>query len=106
MRSATLRLLTLLVAVAAAATPAAAQFGKNKITYDRFDWQVYQSPHFDVYYYAAEEAFLEEVVSYAESAYVKLSQEFDHELRWRVPMIMYKTHAEFEQIVRLITRYS
>ena len=37
-----------------------AQFGKNKITYETFDWLVYESPHFNVYYYAEEEIFLEE----------------------------------------------
>jgi hypothetical protein len=79
------------------ATPVFGQFGKNKIAYDRFDWKVYHSPHFDVHYYGATEDFLEELVSYAESAYVKISKDLDHELRFRVPMIAYKTHAEFEQ---------
>jgi hypothetical protein len=35
-------------------------------------------------------------VSYAESAYVRLSKELDHELRFRVPLVIYKTHGEFE----------
>ena len=26
-------------------------FGQNKIAYETFDWQIYKSPHFDVYYY-------------------------------------------------------
>ena len=50
-----------------------AQFGKNKITYETFDWKVYESPHFNVHYYDAEEIFLEEIVSYAESAYLARS---------------------------------
>lgn len=83
------------LAGAFAATPA--QFGKNKINYETFDWRVYHSPHFDVYHYASTEPFLEEIVSYAESAYVEISTKLDHELRWRVPMIVYKTHGEFEQ---------
>ena len=37
------------------ARPADAQFfpyyGKNKVTYDNFNWRVYKSPHFEVYYY-------------------------------------------------------
>jgi Tol biopolymer transport system component len=79
------------------ATPVLGQFGKNKIAYDRFDWQIYHSPHFDIHYYGATEEFLEEIVSYAESAYVKISKDLDHELRFRVPLVVYKTHAEFEQ---------
>ena len=43
------------------------------------------------------EPFLEEIVSLIESAYLTLSRELDHELRWRVPLIVYKTHGEFQQ---------
>jgi Tol biopolymer transport system component len=89
--------LTLALFLFGAVSPAWAQFGQNKITYEQFEWKVYESPHFDVHYYDAEEPFLEDVVSYAESAYLKLSKAFDHELRWRIPLIMYKTHAEFQQ---------
>jgi len=77
--------------------PAFAQFGQNKITYAKFKWQVYRSPHFDVYYYPETEPFLEDIVSYSESAYVKLSRDLDHELRFRVPLVAYKTHGEFQQ---------
>ncbi|HEX4824668.1 MAG TPA: hypothetical protein VFV19_10155 [Candidatus Polarisedimenticolaceae bacterium] len=72
-------------------------FGQNKIAYDNYKWKVYKAPHFDIYYYPASEPFLDDVVSYAESAYVRLSKELDHELRFRVPMIIYKTHGEFEE---------
>src|SRR6185295_18087485 len=77
--------------------PVDAQFGKNKIAYDDFEWKLYPSPHFDIYYYGQEEIFLEDIVSDAESAYLRISKELDHELRFRVPMVIYKTHAEFEQ---------
>lgn len=86
---------------ASSAPPAVAQlgnaFGQNKIAYDNFHWKVYKSPHFDIYFYPESEPFLNEIVSDAESAYVRLSKELDHELRFRIPMIIYKTHAEFEE---------
>jgi Tol biopolymer transport system component len=94
------RIPAVLCAVAFLALPARAQtggFGQNKVTYETFDWKVYPSPHFDVHYYGQEEIFLEEVVSYAESAYLKISKALDHELRFRVPLVIYKTHADFEQ---------
>jgi hypothetical protein len=72
-------------------------FGKNKISYQRFDWHFYRAPHFDVYYYPEEEALLDQVVSYAESQYLRLSQILGHEIKFRIPLIYYKTHAEFEQ---------
>jgi Tol biopolymer transport system component len=81
--------------------PASAQFGgyfgQNKIAYDNFKWKVYKAPHFDVYYYPESEPFLDDIVSYAESAYVRMSKELDHELRFRIPMVIYKTHGEFEE---------
>lgn len=87
--------------VAVAATPAAAQFvggfGKNKIQYREFDWKIYHSPHFDVYYYTETEPLLEKVVSMAESAYDHLSREFDHQIQEPVPLIFYATHSHFEQ---------
>jgi len=86
-----------ILAVIAASAPVHAQFGQNKIAYERFDWNVYHSPHFDIHYYGAEEIFLEEIVSYAESAYLQISKDLDHELRFRVPLIVYKTHQEFRQ---------
>ena len=86
---------------AAGASSASAQidhyFGQNKIAYDKFRWKVYKAPHFDVYYYPESEPFLDDVVSYSESAYVRLSKELDHELRFRIPMVVYKTHGEFEE---------
>ena len=72
-------------------------FGKNKIVYQKFDWRTYKSPHFDVYYYPEEEAMLTQVVSYAESQYTRLSQILDHEIKFRINLIVYRTHAEFEQ---------
>lgn len=72
-------------------------FGKNKIAYQNFEWHLYKSPHFDVYYYPEEESLLQEVVSDAESQYMRLSQILDHEIKFRIPLIYYKTHAEFEQ---------
>ncbi len=80
--------------------PAAAQFrgfGKNKVRYDDFRWQVYHSPHFDVYFYPEEEHLLQKVVSFAESSYDQLSREFDFQIQEPTPLIFYRTHAEFEQ---------
>jgi len=83
------------------ATPAHAQFipyyGKNKVTYDSFSWQVYQSPHFRVYYYPEFEQHLSRLVSYLESAYQHVSSELKHEITFAIPVIFYKTHSEFEE---------
>jgi len=74
-----------------------AGFGKNKVQYRDFEWQIYHSPHFDVYYYEAEGELLEKVVSFAESAYDSLSRAFDFQIQEPTPLIFYDNHASFEQ---------
>lgn len=71
--------------------------GQNKIVYDTFDWSIYSSTHFDVYFYAREKGSLQKVVSLAESAYDELSRRLNYQIPRRVPLIYYATHAEFEQ---------
>ncbi|MCB1057131.1 MAG: PD40 domain-containing protein [Acidobacteria bacterium] len=96
----TLAVLALLLS-ASLALPASAQyadsFGKNKVQYRDFDWQIYHSPHFDVYFYTGSEDLLEKVVSLAESAYDTLSQQFDYQIQEPTPLIFYETHSAFEQ---------
>ncbi|MEK7798652.1 MAG: hypothetical protein AAB297_02390, partial [Acidobacteriota bacterium] len=88
---AALRLVIALLLVAAVCPARAFAFGKNKVAYQKFDWHVYRSPHFDVYYYPEEESLLQQVVSDAESQYMRLSQILDHEIKFRIPLIYYKT---------------
>ncbi|UCF67297.1 MAG: PD40 domain-containing protein [Acidobacteriota bacterium] len=97
MRALIRSLVTLSLLVLICWTPASAQFGKNKTSYATFDWKVYHSPHFDVYFYPAQENQLQAVVSELESAYLDHSQRLQHELRERVPVILYRTHREFLQ---------
>jgi len=92
--------LTLLVAV-----PAAAQLnpynpfvgGKNKVRWDKFDWKVYETPHFKISYYDRVEPSLEKIASYAESAYDEIAHKLNYQVLKPIPIIAYATHAEFEQ---------
>ncbi len=72
-------------------------FGKNKIVYDKFDWQVYHSTHFDVHFYPEEKDSLQKVVNFAESAYDELSRKFNFQITKKIPLIYYATHSAFEQ---------
>ncbi|MDL2716972.1 MAG: hypothetical protein PT977_04390 [Acidobacteriota bacterium] len=85
--------LALAILLAKEARPA----GQNKIVYDKFDWQIYQSTHFDMYHYSRERQTLQKVVSMAESAYDELSRRLNYQIPKRIPIIYYATHAEFEQ---------
>lgn len=84
------------------ASPASAQLvdyfgGKNKVNYDTFDWRRYDTEHFSIYYYPEEEAYLDEVVNWAETGYEIIGQRLNHQMRNKVPIIFFKTHSEFEQ---------
>jgi len=72
-------------------------FGKNSIHYDNFDWHIYTTDHFEIYYYTDIEKHLERVAGYAESAYQQVSADLKHDLSFKVPLILFKTHSEFEQ---------
>jgi hypothetical protein len=72
-------------------------YGKNQIHYNTFDWHIYKTDHFEIYYYPEIEQHLERVASYAESAYQHVSSDLRHDLAQKVPLMIFKTHSEFEQ---------
>src|ERR1043165_1123222 len=78
------------VAEAVAQTPYVPYFGKNKIRYNNFEWHIYVTDHFEIYYYPEIEAHLERVTSYAESAYQQVSSDLKHDLAFKVPLVLYK----------------
>ncbi|HEY6211769.1 MAG TPA: hypothetical protein VIW45_05760 [Vicinamibacterales bacterium] len=80
------------------AIPAGAQyFGQNKVQYDRFDFVVLQTPHFDVYYYAAESDAARIAARLAERWYTRLSATLHDEFDRRQPIILYASHSHFAQ---------
>ena len=54
-------LLSALAGTAAAQTPFVPYFGKNNIHYDTFEWHIYTTDHFEIYYYPEIEQHLERV---------------------------------------------
>ena len=86
-----------LAAAAAAQTPFVPYFGKNNIHYDTFQWHIYATDHFDIYYYEDEQRHIERVAGYAESCYQQISADLKHDLSFRVPLMLFKTHSEFEE---------
>jgi len=80
-----------------AQTPYVPYFGKNIVRYDRFDWHIYKTEHFEIYYYTGVDKHLERIAGYAESAYQQISADLKHDLAFKIPLIIFKTHSEFEQ---------
>jgi hypothetical protein len=88
---------SLLPEPAEAQTPYVPYFGHNRPRYTRFEWFIYKTDHFEIYYYPEVEKHLTRVASYAESAYQHVSSELKHDLADRVPLIIFKTNSEFQQ---------
>ncbi len=82
---------------ASAQTPFVPYYNKNRIKYDHFNWRIYTTDHFEIYYYPEIEQHLERVTSYAESAYQQVSADLKHDLAFKVPLVLYKTASEFQQ---------
>lgn len=81
-----------------AAVPADAQyFGRNNVQYDRFEFQILETPHFDIYFYEEERAAAHLAAHLAERWYERLSSVLDHRFDRRQPLILYASHAHFTQ---------
>src|SRR4051812_32194265 len=78
-------------------TPFVPYFGKNNIHYDTFDWHIYTTDHFEIYYYPELAKHLERLAGYAESAYQQISADLKHDLSSKIQLVLFKTHSEFEQ---------
>ena len=55
--------------------PADAQFGRNKIQYKNYEWQILTSPHFEIHFYKGEEAFAVRAALIMEDGYRMLMSE-------------------------------
>src|SRR5688572_10298969 len=81
-------------------TPTAAHaqyFGRNKVQYRSFKFQVLKTEHFDVYYYPEEAEGAAIVGRMAERWRWRLTRFFSHDLRGRQALILYAAPAHFRQ---------
>ena len=80
------------------ASPLHAQyFGRNKVQYDKFDWRVLKTEHFDIYFYTGEDATAAQAARMGERWLTRLSTMFKHELSGRQPLILYATPSQFQE---------
>ncbi|NIR42413.1 MAG: BamA/TamA family outer membrane protein [Gemmatimonadetes bacterium] len=86
------------IGVVGTAAPAQGQyFGRNKVRYEDFDFQVLKTAHFDIYFYPGERAAVERAARMAERWYVRLSRLLNHQFDRRQPLILYASHPHFRQ---------
>lgn len=85
--------------IISAISPAQAQiyFGKNKVQYTSFDWQVMTTEHFKIYFYPEEEEVAAIAAKSAENSYRHLAIKFNHEIKKKIPLIIYSSPGYFSQ---------
>jgi Tol biopolymer transport system component len=76
-------------------------FGRNKVQYEKFDFKVMKTEHFDVYFYPEMTQAAEQAARMAERWYARLSRLLNYELRGRQPLILYAASPHFQQTTAL-----
>ena len=80
------------------APPLRAQwYGRNKVQYEKFNFKIMKTRHFDVYFYLQDEQTVKMAGEMAERWYARLSRMFNHELKGRQPLVLYGSSPEFQQ---------
>ncbi len=72
-------------------------YGRNKIKYERFKFNLYQTEHFDIYSYLNDTTTLKRIASIAEKWYSRHSLVFKDTIHFLNPLILYNNHADFQQ---------
>ncbi len=73
------------------------RFGRNKVNYEEFSWEIYETEHFHVYFYQGEQHIAVVAAQMAEDAYARLSDELEYHISDIVPILIYDSHNDFEQ---------
>ncbi len=87
----------LVVCFAIVDTASAQYFGRNKVQYDDFDFQTFNTDHFEFYFYPEEEQAVKDAARMAERWYRRHSRTFLREFNKRKPIIFYANDADFQQ---------
>ena len=72
-------------------------FGQNKVRYHNLKFKVYQTPHFQIYYYLKNDSVLKRFAQDAELWYTIHQQVFRDTFSKPNPIILYADHPDFEQ---------
>lgn len=74
-----------------------AQFGKNKVQYQKFNWRYIQTQHFDVYFHDNNKTLAVFTGLVAESSLNSIQRTLKYKISQRIPIIVYNSHNQFQQ---------
>ncbi|MBC7744003.1 MAG: PD40 domain-containing protein [Flavobacterium sp.] len=82
-------------------TVKAQYFGQNKVRYKNLKFSVYQSPHFELYYYLKNDSLVKRFIKESEVWYDLHQQVFRDTFSKKNPIILYSNHADFQSTTAL-----
>src|SRR4051812_30568541 len=88
---------TLLLIFSSLSAAKAQNFGQNKVRYKNEDFQVLQTPHFEIYYYLKNQRFMQKFAQDAEIWYQMHQQVFRDSFLKKNPIILYNNQPDFQQ---------
>lgn len=72
-------------------------FGRNRPSYQRFEFQMFQSPHFDIYHYFEDDSIASYIANTYEKWYKRHQKIFLDTFETRNPILVYANHPDFQQ---------
>ncbi len=72
-------------------------FGRNRPSYQRFDFKMHQTPHFDIYHYFENDSVIKALANTYEKWYTRHQKIFRDTFETQNPIIMYANHPDFQQ---------
>lgn len=72
-------------------------FGQNKPTYKQFDFKLYKTPHFDIYYYHSSDSLIKDLAQKSEQWYLYHRQILLDTFQVQNPILLYTSHVDFQQ---------
>ncbi|MCK4353204.1 PD40 domain-containing protein [candidate division WOR-3 bacterium] len=73
------------------------EFGQNKVQYKNFDWKVIDTDEFSIIYYSGGERLAKFANQVLLDSYKRYSQILSYTPKEPIPVIIYKSHNDFEQ---------
>jgi hypothetical protein len=72
-------------------------FGQNKVRYKNLKFNVYRTPHFEIYYYLQNDSMIKRFAQESELWYTLHQQVFRDTFKSPNPIILYANHPDFQQ---------
>ncbi|WP_317130544.1 hypothetical protein [Pedobacter cryophilus] len=92
-----IRLLFILVISLVSLNTQAQYFGQNKVRYKNLKFKVYETPHFQLYYYTKNDSVVKNFAKESEAWYALHQQIFRDTFKKPNPIILYGNSPEFQQ---------